>query len=140
MAARSNGLAEQGAGPDTPDSHNESPAEDVGFATLGSDTEPDSSPAEVITDQDQTQTETANSGEPMQLGARVLVHPDTEHQRHGVVVEDFADCAGYSVDIGETHIADPARRWAVVLEAGDLVFVDSDQLKVVESQPTADDS
>jgi hypothetical protein len=32
------------------------------------------------------------------------------------------------VDIGEHHLVGPARRWAVVLDAGGLVFVDSDQL------------
>jgi len=31
------------------------------------------------------------------------------------------------VNIGD-RIVGPARRWAVVLDAGDLVFVDSDQL------------
>jgi hypothetical protein len=44
------------------------------------------------------------------------------------VVEDFGDLAGHAVDIGENHIAGPARRWAVTLDAGGLVFVDSDQL------------
>ena len=33
-----------------------------------------------------------------------------------------------SVDIGENHIVGAARRWAVALDAGGLVFVDSDQL------------
>lgn len=33
-----------------------------------------------------------------------------------------------AVDIGANHFADPARRWAVVLDAGTLVFVDTDQL------------
>jgi hypothetical protein len=44
------------------------------------------------------------------------------------VVEDFGDLAGHAVDIGENHIVGPARRWAVTLDAGGLVFVDSDQL------------
>jgi hypothetical protein len=30
--------------------------------------------------------------------------------------------------IGENHIVGPARRWAAALDAGGLVFVDSDQL------------
>jgi hypothetical protein len=33
-----------------------------------------------------------------------------------------------AVDIGGHHFADPARRWAVVLDAGTLVFIDTDQL------------
>ena len=35
---------------------------------------------------------------------------------------------GHVVDIGENHMVDPARRWAVALDACGLVFVDSDQL------------
>ena len=59
---------------------------------------------------------------------RVRVHPGTDAEVRGTVVEDFGDLAGHAVDIGENHIADPARRWAVTLDTGDLVFVDSDQL------------
>jgi hypothetical protein len=44
------------------------------------------------------------------------------------VVEDFGDLAGQAVDIGENHMVGPARRWAVALDDGGLVFVDSDQL------------
>ncbi|MFZ0835348.1 MAG: hypothetical protein WAM92_20200 [Mycobacterium sp.] len=32
------------------------------------------------------------------------------------------------VDFGGQHFADPARRWAVQLDSGGLVFLDSDQL------------
>jgi hypothetical protein len=32
------------------------------------------------------------------------------------------------VDFGDNHMVGPARRWAVALDAGGLVFVDSDQL------------
>jgi len=31
-------------------------------------------------------------------------------------------------DIGEKHIVGPARRWAVMLDDGGVVFVNSDQL------------
>jgi hypothetical protein len=33
-----------------------------------------------------------------------------------------------AVDIGDNHFADPARRWAVLLDTGTLVFTDIDQL------------
>ena len=62
------------------------------------------------------------------VNVRVRVHPGTDGEVRGTVVEDFGDLAGQSVDIGENHIVGPARRWAVALDAGDLVFVDSDQL------------
>ena len=62
------------------------------------------------------------------VNVRVRVHPGTDGEVRGTVVEDFGDIAGHAVDIGENHIVGPARRWAVVLDAGGLVFVDSDQL------------
>ncbi|WP_167107553.1 hypothetical protein [Mycobacterium sp. DL592] len=59
---------------------------------------------------------------------RVRVHVDSDDETRGVVVEDFGDLAGQSVDLGDTHIADAARRWAVLTDGGTLVFVDSHQL------------
>jgi hypothetical protein len=64
------------------------------------------------------------------VNVRVRVFPGTDDEVGGTVVEDFGDLAGHAVDIGETHIVGPARRWAVALDAGGLVFVDSDQLIV----------
>ena len=62
------------------------------------------------------------------MNVRVRVYPGTDGEIRGTVVEDFGDLAGHAVDIGENHIVGPARRWAVTLDAGGLVFVDSDQL------------
>jgi hypothetical protein len=59
---------------------------------------------------------------------RVRVYPGTDAESRGVVVDDFGDTAGQPVDIGGNHIADPARRWAVMLDTGALVFTDTDQL------------
>ena len=61
------------------------------------------------------------------VNVRVRVYPGTDAEVRGTVVEDFGDMAGHAVDIGD-RIVGPARRWAVALDAGDLVFVDSDQL------------
>jgi hypothetical protein len=61
------------------------------------------------------------------VNVRVRVYPGTDSEVGGTVVEDFGDLAGHAVDIGD-RVVDPARRWAVVLDAGGLVFVDSDQL------------
>lgn len=63
------------------------------------------------------------------VNVRVLVHPDTDEEAHGIVVDDFGDAAGYEVSVGGNHIADPARRWAVQLDSGLLTFVDSDALR-----------
>ena len=62
------------------------------------------------------------------LNVRVRVYPGTDGEVGGTVVEDFGDLAGQAVDIGENHIVGAARRWAIALDTGGLVFVDSDQL------------
>ena len=62
------------------------------------------------------------------VGNRVRVYPGSSDERTGIIVEDFGDDAGYDVDIGTHHIADPSRRWAITLDDGNLVFVDSVQL------------
>jgi len=67
-------------------------------------------------------------GSRVAVNVRVRVYPGTDGEVRGTVVEDFGDLAGHVVDIGENHIVGPARRWAVTLDAGGLVFVDSDQL------------
>lgn len=63
------------------------------------------------------------------VNVRVLVHPDTDDEARGLVVDDFGDAAGYAVSVGEDVIADPARRWAVQLDSGSLTFVNSDALR-----------
>jgi hypothetical protein len=62
------------------------------------------------------------------VNVRVRVYPGSDGEVRGTVVEDFGDLAGHAVDIGKNHIVAPARRWAVALDEGSLVFVDSDQL------------
>ncbi|MFS0900599.1 hypothetical protein [Mycolicibacterium litorale] len=64
----------------------------------------------------------------------MLVYPGTDHEKHGVVVEDFADTAGKAVEIGGHTIVEAARRWAVALDDGGLVFVDDDSLA---AEPTS---
>ena len=64
---------------------------------------------------------------PVAVNVRVRVYPGTDGEVRGTVVEDFGDLAGQAVDIGD-RIVGPARRWAVALDTGGLVFVDSDQL------------
>ena len=59
---------------------------------------------------------------------RVRVYPGTQTESRGVIIEDFGEMAGHGVDLGGQHFADPARRWAVRVDSGDLVFADTDQL------------
>jgi hypothetical protein len=61
------------------------------------------------------------------VNVRVRVYPGTDAESPGVIVEDFGDLAGQAVDIGGQQII-PARRWAVQLDTGNLVFVNSDHL------------
>ena len=61
------------------------------------------------------------------VNMRVRVYPGTDAESPGVIVEDFGDLAGQAVEIGGYHI-DPARRWAVQLDTGNLVFVNTDHL------------
>ena len=61
------------------------------------------------------------------VDVRVRVYPGTAAEAGGVVVEDFGELAGQAVDIGN-RIVDAARRWAVVLDTGELVFVDTERL------------
>lgn len=67
---------------------------------------------------------TEGSEREVTVDAAVRVYPGTSREVHGVVVEDFGDISGQAVDIGEHHIVDAARRWAVRLADGTLVFVD----------------
>ena len=62
------------------------------------------------------------------VDTRVRVYPGTDTEDHGIVVEDFGEMPYSPVDVGEQHIADAARRWAVMLDTGTVLFVDSDDL------------
>lgn len=77
---------------------------------------------------DQNHDESGDHDGGIAVDVRVRVHPGTDDEALGLVVDDFGDSAGYSVDIGDNHIADPARRWAVLLDSGSLTFVNSDVL------------
>lgn len=62
------------------------------------------------------------------VNMRVRVHPGTDAESRGVVVEDFGEMLAQPVDVGGEHFADPARRWAVALDTGNLVFADTQDL------------
>jgi hypothetical protein len=67
-------------------------------------------------------------GPELAVDVRVLVNGGTDAESRGVIVEDFGEMTAVPVDIGANHFADPARRWAVMLDEGTLLFADSDQL------------
>lgn len=71
------------------------------------------------------------SGDPkLGVGVRVCVHRGQSTETAGTVVEDFGDTVGVPVDIGDTHISDAARRWAVAIDDGGLMFLDSEHLTI----------
>lgn len=69
----------------------------------------------------------SGTGGQLAVNMRVRVCSGTDAESPGVIVEDFGELAGQAVDVGGLHI-DPARRWAVVLDTGNLVFASTDQL------------
>jgi hypothetical protein len=75
-------------------------------------------------------TEGAKRG--VTVDAAVRVYPGTSREVRGFVVEDFGDVCGQAVDIGEHHIVDAARRWAVQLSDGNLVFVDDGDVASID--------
>ncbi len=65
------------------------------------------------------------------VDAAVRVYPDTPREVTGIVIEDFGDISGQAVDVGEHHIVDAARRWAVQLADGTLAFVDDADIALI---------
>lgn len=68
----------------------------------------------------------------VQVDATVRVYPGTSREVTGIVIEDFGDISGQSVDVGEHHIVDAARRWAVQLADGTLAFVDDADVALID--------
>ncbi len=62
------------------------------------------------------------------VGEVVVIYPGTDRETTGRVIEDFGTFTPHSVNIGDTHIADPARRWAILTTTGLLEFVDTEHL------------
>jgi hypothetical protein len=63
-------------------------------------------------------------------GRQVVVYPGTGRQARGSIVEDFGEFSAEAVEVNNIRIAEPARRWAVCLDDGGLVFVDSEDLSL----------
>ena len=69
--------------------------------------------------------------QPLEVNSPVVAFPGTDREQDGVIVEDFGDSAGQVVEVGGNRIVDAARRWAVQLNDGSLVFVDDDQISAL---------
>jgi hypothetical protein len=71
-------------------------------------------------------SDTGSTGVTVQT--RVRVYPGTDAEARGVVVQDFGDTVGYGLDTDDRPSGEKACRWAVMLDAGDLVLVDNEDL------------
>jgi hypothetical protein len=63
------------------------------------------------------------------VGQRVRVYPGSGDERCGAIIEDFGDSAGYAVTVVNTRVAEPSRLWAIELDDGNLIFVDTADLE-----------
>jgi hypothetical protein len=72
--------------------------------------------------------QTESVAERLGVDSAVIVFPRTPQEERGVIVEDFGPGEGHTVDIGN-RIVRAARRWAVQLDNGGLVFVDDHELE-----------
>jgi hypothetical protein len=79
-------------------------------------------------DDDEITSDAGDADAQLTLGVRVRVHPGTDTESAGVIVEDFGDMSGLNVAISANQVVKLPRRWAVALDDGTLVFVDSDQI------------
>ncbi|GAA1459271.1 hypothetical protein [Williamsia maris] len=71
------------------------------------------------------------------IGLTVVVDTGDGVGARGVIVDDFGDLAGTPVGIGTERVA-TARRWAVDIDGGHIVFVDDAAL--LEIHPEVSDS
>ncbi|TWS22808.1 hypothetical protein FK268_17525 [Tsukamurella sputi] len=75
-----------------------------------------------------TDSETAETAP--EVGATVVAFAGTDREASGRIVDDFGEFTPVATEYDGERIAEPARRWAVLTEAGELVFADSDDLTV----------
>ncbi len=68
-----------------------------------------------------------------EIGMSVVVDIGDGVPARGVIVDDFGDLAGIPVGIGTEHVAQ-ARRWAVDVDGGHIVFVDDEGLLELNPQ------
>jgi hypothetical protein len=68
------------------------------------------------------------------VGSRVRIHPGTDTESRGTVVEDFGENAGAAVNVGN-RVIEPARRWADIRDDATLVFLDSHEIDTEGREP-----
>lgn len=94
--------------------------------------------AVAVHDSDFTSTETSATA-PIAVGVRVRCQRPDLPANAGMVVDDYGGYHGVAVAIGEHHFVDAARRWAVALDSGELIFADTDELEPLPSDGDEND-
>ncbi|CAM3725718.1 hypothetical protein ACXYTP_21205 [Tsukamurella ocularis] len=64
----------------------------------------------------------------LDVGAAVVAFAGSDRESTGRIVDDFGDFTPVATEYDGERIAEPARRWAVLTDAGELVFADSADL------------
>lgn len=77
---------------------------------------------------DATSTDAATVGPALAVGVAVAAFAGSDRESAGRIVDDFGDFIPVATEYDGERIAEPARRWAVLTTAGDLLFVDSADL------------
>ncbi|MET9326035.1 hypothetical protein [Tsukamurella sp. NPDC003166] len=90
-----------------------------------SSTEPAQGDDSAPTDDDAVATEGEGAHT---VGEAVTAFAGSDREVVGTIVEDFGEFTPVATEYDGERIAEPARRWAVLSDAGDLVFADSDDL------------
>ncbi|NMD57007.1 MULTISPECIES: hypothetical protein [Tsukamurella] len=71
---------------------------------------------------------TSESGPALEVGTTVVAFAGSDREARGRIVDDFGEFTPVATEYDGERIAEPARRWAVLTEAGALVFADSADL------------
>lgn len=64
----------------------------------------------------------------LEVGTEVVAFAGSDRESAGRIVDDFGDFTPVATEYDGERIAEPARRWAVLTTAGDLLFADSADL------------
>ncbi len=88
-----------------------------------------------------SQTDSATAPDPaagehaaLAVGTAVTAFAGSDRESVGRVVDDFGDFTPVATEYNGERIAEPARRWAVLTDGGELVFADSADL-TADSSP-----
>ncbi len=105
--------------------------EEPAVSTAAGDIRP-ASPEEGLERMATSSTESSsNGGTDLAVGSPVTAFAGTDREVTGRIADDFGEFTPVATEYDGERIAGPAKRWAVLTDAGDLVFADSDDLAIL---------